>query len=703
MPSPNGGLIALQSHTGSGTFFIDFFDGKTGVPVCRAESGKMLEDSGWLSDRQFVAIPAGSGDRRLLSCRLLLRALPSPSKGLENILSAVQGRIITLEERAVDEDGNGLTDHLAVSAVVEVSEAGVYLFELQLENSGKRAVASGKTVLPAGQGRISVKFPSKELVRLGDGPHERWNARLHYVPAAGKDIGLDSRARAGRTAALPVRSLEREGVAALRLTGENSAEASESYGGTLFDTLFVRIGIHSTADADCRWNGHLFAGGVSIEHVSGDRRLRAGENSITAQFSGRKIRTVGRDGPYVMGNFGVRCPGADLFAKQVYATAAFRATQFRGMPEGFTFIAEPATVTMAAGSSTMVRVHVGDVVEDQHQTHMMFAGLPEGMQTRMFPFAIMPEHPGSGTLELFALPSVVPGSYRAQLKVRRANGEVRALELPITIAPLRGYGVAASPVGPALYVNGVWQGSPANLQWAPGEVVQLAAPSPQQVGQARYTFLNWSDGGAKTHTVTAAEGGGSYVAHFRAEYDLRTFAERGGRVMPAPGYQSGHVPILVQAIPDAGYAFAGWSGAEVAGGAEGAIVLTGPVDLTARFVPAGKVSLAWKMGRTSGTVPGSGIRHRTWHTQLVNDGESAIESLKLTKLTVQQTSGGECVHQLQTSMPEYPLVPTPGASVEFTIPLAVMDCRPDAEFQVTGEFLVNKSKMFRLTLNNVKP
>ncbi len=701
MPSPDGGLIALQSYNSAGSSFLDVFDAITAAPVCRIDSTRMLEDSQWLSGRELAATAAGTGGRRFLMCRFRGNAPASRPLQSAVVPTAVAGRLISFEDRAVDEDGNGQIDRLEVTALVQVSEAGVYQFDVQLQKKGDVASASEKAVLGAGQSRIRVAFPAKALFLLGDGPYARVHASLAYQPVAGRVVRLDERERSEMAVALPLDSLDRGPV--LRLSGKNSAAGVTLRGDSQYDQLAVRVGVHSTGPADCEFSGDLYHRGISIEHVSnGYATLRPGENTLALFFSGRRIREMGKDGPYQVGNLWVRCSGQELVAREVFTTEAFRAEQFRAAAKELTFTVQPASVQLAAGSNTFVRVHVDGVPRGMTPLVGSAEGFPEGVQA-LIRQPILREASDHLLLHVFAFASAAPGEYRPLVRFTQSNGATQTLPLRLTITPQVGFSVAAWPPGPSFAVNGAWHEAPASFRWTAGSQVTLGAVSlPGKEGLMRYTFLKWSDGGAMKHTVTVPEGNASYVAHFKVEYWLHTRAvpAQGGKVIPDEGFQLGHVPIPVKAVPNPGYAFAGWADADVKGGANGTIVLAHMAYVAAKFVPAGKVSLAWEIVDKSGMNPRTGTAFRTWQMQLSNDGEAGMDSVEMTRLTLRQTAGAECGYQLQESMPRHvgPLVP--GESRRVDISLAAGGCGPDARFEMKGEFRVNQCETLALVLSN---
>jgi hypothetical protein len=48
-----------------------------------------------------------------------------------------------------------------------------------------------------------------------------------------------------------------------------------------------------------------------------------------------------------------------------------------------------------------------------------------------------------------------------------------------------------------------------------GSTNSISAPTPQTKAKKTWTFVSWSDGGAKTHSITAPASATTYTARFR--------------------------------------------------------------------------------------------------------------------------------------------------------------------------------------------
>ncbi|HLG95335.1 MAG TPA: LamG-like jellyroll fold domain-containing protein [Bryobacteraceae bacterium] len=126
--------------------------------------------------------------------------------------------------------------------------------------------------------------------------------------------------------------------------------------------------------------------------------------------------------------------------------------------------------------------------------------------------------------------------------------------------------VQASPAAASFSVDGTSYSSSQVFTWNPGSSHVLSVTTPQAAGPGtQYVWLNWSDGGATSHTITAA-GSASYTANFGTQYLLTTSVSpaNGGSITINPTANAGYyvTGTLVQftAVPASGCTFTGWGG-----------------------------------------------------------------------------------------------------------------------------------------------
>jgi alpha-tubulin suppressor-like RCC1 family protein len=143
--------------------------------------------------------------------------------------------------------------------------------------------------------------------------------------------------------------------------------------------------------------------------------------------------------------------------------------------------------------------------------------------------------------------------------------------------------VNTSPAGLSFTVDGTTYTSSHTFQWLSGSTHTIATTSPQSlVAGTRYLLLNWSDGGAISHSVTAPSSPGTITANFQTQYQLTTSAGVGGSILPVSGFFNAG-PILITATPNSGFTFNGFSGALSGTTNPQTLNLTSPATVSASF------------------------------------------------------------------------------------------------------------------------
>ena len=146
--------------------------------------------------------------------------------------------------------------------------------------------------------------------------------------------------------------------------------------------------------------------------------------------------------------------------------------------------------------------------------------------------------------------------------------------------------VTTVPTGLQIAVDGGTYTSPKTFQWDPGTTHTIAALSPQDNTGTRRSFVNWSDGGAQTHTITVSPAVTSYAAVYKTQFLLTTATSPtvGGTISPASGYFDSGSEVTLSASANSGYAFAGFSGDLTATSSPQSLAMNGPKTLTANFI-----------------------------------------------------------------------------------------------------------------------
>jgi M6 family metalloprotease-like protein len=127
--------------------------------------------------------------------------------------------------------------------------------------------------------------------------------------------------------------------------------------------------------------------------------------------------------------------------------------------------------------------------------------------------------------------------------------------------------------------------------WGDGSMHTIAFPDSQLpgAGRTRYTWVSWSDGGAKSHDVTDSVTGATYEATVAREHRLTLTATADGTVASDPPVEPGGTllaegtPVTVTATPNTGFVFDGWTGDTSTAHPSLALSMARPFTLTATF------------------------------------------------------------------------------------------------------------------------
>ena len=158
--------------------------------------------------------------------------------------------------------------------------------------------------------------------------------------------------------------------------------------------------------------------------------------------------------------------------------------------------------------------------------------------------------------------------------------------------------ITSSPPGLQITVDGTSYTTPQTFSWAAGTTHTITAPATVSGTGMQGTFSSWSDGGAISHTITVGGSSATYTAIYAMLYQLTASASPANEgtvtLSPtnsagaSPGWYTGGAQVTMSAMPNPGYVFTGFSGAQTAPAAQGssiALVVNGPIAETAQFLP----------------------------------------------------------------------------------------------------------------------
>jgi hypothetical protein len=197
----------------------------------------------------------------------------------------------------VDEDSNGLAEALAVDAEVRVLEAGQYLIGGELSRQGE-FISNGPRstsplfsdyVLEAGPGTYvaHVEFSGEDIFEHGmNGPYQ---VRLWAVDASGVHDSLEC--------STPSYAYTIFGEVLATLTSATDSGVDLDDDGK-YDVLRTTLHVSVRAPGTFAVDGGLSKDSVSIAGSGVNVPLQIGEQTVTLDFPGVKIRKRNLDGPY---------------------------------------------------------------------------------------------------------------------------------------------------------------------------------------------------------------------------------------------------------------------------------------------------------------------------------------------------------------------------------------------------------------------
>ena len=203
---------------------------------------------------------------------------------------------------------------------------------------------------------------------------------------------------------------------------------------------------------------------------------------------------------------------------------------------------------------------------------------------------------GSCTISAVFAPGAI-ASYNTNLLIM-SNDPVT----PTAAIPLSGVGtgptvavtVQTVPTGLGFIVDGTSYVTTLAANWEVGSSHNLAAPSQKGAPGTRFSFANWSDSGAQTHSVNAPGIATTYTAQFITEFQLYTSVSPvgSGTISPTTGewFATGK-PVTLSATAGSNYSFGRWGdGCSSCIGTNCQITMYSATTCTATFILKGDVN-----------------------------------------------------------------------------------------------------------------
>jgi uncharacterized repeat protein (TIGR02543 family) len=150
--------------------------------------------------------------------------------------------------------------------------------------------------------------------------------------------------------------------------------------------------------------------------------------------------------------------------------------------------------------------------------------------------------------------------------------------------------INSNPPGLSLNVDGIAYIMPHYFTWDPASSHTISVADTMQNGASgiRYLFLNWSDGGDRTHSIVL-NGTAIFTVNFKAQYYLETLSNppEGGSIGLIPGghWYDVETTVNVSAFQneEMGYRFESWSGSLSGTSNMTSIFMDAPKSITASF------------------------------------------------------------------------------------------------------------------------
>jgi hypothetical protein len=122
--------------------------------------------------------------------------------------------------------------------------------------------------------------------------------------------------------------------------------------------------------------------------------------------------------------------------------------------------------------------------------------------------------------------------------------------------------ITSSPTGSGyVTVDKVAVKTPQTFAWVIGSTHNITAATAVSCGTGcQYNFTAWSDGGARSHTITTPASPTTYKATFQKQYQLTMIVAEEGTVLPSSGWYDAGQKILLTATPNSGHTFKCWKG-----------------------------------------------------------------------------------------------------------------------------------------------
>jgi hypothetical protein len=282
-----------------------------------------------------------------------------------------RAQIVSVTERPLDDDGNGLIDRIEFTARIKVEMAGRY--SLRVDMGGMQAYGIGE--LAVGEGIITAFVEHSGLIRLpADGPY-KIEARLFRQESSG-DGFASLLADAGMSRAYKRSSFDHGPI---YFVGTAIGKPSSPTGKRPFGQFIVTFDVF-TPGGNCLWYGGVSADNFNeIEFINSGGPLPKGRGKIIFSFDGFKISNDADGKPLWITKVSILCGRFHATPERSVAMPLFPAGTFvKGAP-AFELFLPRQTIALNRGQKENLDVKL--ILQGGFDQIIDFKleGLPEGI------------------------------------------------------------------------------------------------------------------------------------------------------------------------------------------------------------------------------------------------------------------------------------------------------------------------------------
>ena len=235
-----------------------------------------------------------------------------------------------LNDRGIDNDGDGYFDEIGLDFLVNATKAGDYFLRVTLEtSSGETITANTAAALSMGSANIEALFDAEVLKQVGDdGPYSIINALLE-IQTIDDVFVVDRHINMGITSKWQLNQLQRKPI---ELTGTVQSLGQDTNGSGFYDNLIVSFDIDFVTRGYYSYSAQLVdTHGTEVGFAAGSQSLPS-QATIALNFAGLPIGENGVDGPYILRNFAINGPNSRI-VDFIGETDSLKASQFEGYVE----------------------------------------------------------------------------------------------------------------------------------------------------------------------------------------------------------------------------------------------------------------------------------------------------------------------------------------------------------------------------------